>query len=261
VTELGQARRRELDLIARTPTRSGEPELVLVHVELEGRAKPDFPERMCDYYTLLRRRRQMPVLPIVVYITGGRGRRQWEWYRESVLGDVILSFRYRQLRLKSLKAEEAAKSAEPLVCALAVLMDRRGADPAVLKVQSLEHIGRAGLDPLRTWLLANVVESFLPLRAAARKRYEQLLTREEYQMAKQWDYHAWNEHTRAEAMQQGLVRAKREDILTILRARFSPFPDELARQIETISTLSELDALLVRAATANSLDDVRAGLH
>src|SRR5438105_8436611 len=51
-TDLGQARRRELDLVAQTATRSGEPELVLVHVELQARSAPDFPERMFQYYTL-----------------------------------------------------------------------------------------------------------------------------------------------------------------------------------------------------------------
>src|SRR5947209_20108697 len=119
-------------------------DLLRVHVELQARPAPDFPLRMFRYYTLLRQRHGLPVLPIVVYITGGTGRSRWEWYREAVLSETVLWFRYRRLRLKALKAEEAVRSDEPLVCALAVLMARRGADPAILKVQSLEGIRRSG---------------------------------------------------------------------------------------------------------------------
>jgi nucleotide-binding universal stress UspA family protein len=255
-TDLGQARRRELDLVAQAATKGGEPELILVHIELQARPEPGFPRRMFEYYALLRGRHHLPVLPIVVYVAGGRSRRQWEWYREEVLGEQILTFRYRQLRLKALKAEEAVRTEDPLVCALAVLMDRRGADLAVLKAQSLEKIGQSGLDEVRQWLLANLVETYLPLTAASQRRYEQLLAREEYQMAKRWDYHAFRDQMREE----GLMSAKREDILTVLRARFTPLPDDLTRRIEAIVSPSELDALLVRAATAVSLDEVRASL-
>lgn len=263
-TDMGQARRRELDLIAQTATKSGDPEMILVHVELQARPEPDFPRRMFEYYALLRGRHHLPVLPIVVYVAGGKSRRQWEWYREGVIGEQILAFRYRQLRLKALKAEEAVRTEYPLVCALAVLMDRRGADLAVLKAQSLEKIGQSGLDEVRQWLLANLVETYLPLTTATQRRYEQLLAREEYQMAKQWDYHAFRDQMREEGLQQGLqqglMSAKREDILTVLRARFTPLPDELTQRIEAIVSPSELDALLVRAATAGSLDEMRASL-
>jgi hypothetical protein len=156
-TDFPQGRHRELDLVARVVTRSGEPEFVLAHVELEARRKRDFPSRMFDYYTILRRRHQLPVLPIVVYITGGRGLKRWEIYREGVFGEVIVTFRYRRLRLQALNATEAVASGDPLVCALAVLMDRRGADLAVLKAVSLESIGRSQLDEARQALLVNVV--------------------------------------------------------------------------------------------------------
>jgi len=213
-----------------------------------------------SYYTLLRQRHGLPVLPIAVYVTGGKGRRQWEHYREDALEESVLVFRYRRLRLKALRAQEAARSDHPLVCALAVLMDRRGADPAVLKVQSLAGIGRSGLDEARRWFLAHVVETYLRLAPAAQTRYQQLLEQEEHQMAKQWDYYTWRDQMREEGRQEGEVRAKQDGIMMIMQARFAPVPEELRRRVEAIRVPAELDALLVRVATASSLDDVRAAL-
>ena len=79
-------------------------------------------------------------------------------------------------------------------------------------------------------------------------------------MAKQWDYYTWRDQMREEGRQEGEVRAKQDGIMMIMQARFAPVPEELRRRVEAIRVPAELDALLVRVATASSLDDVRAAL-
>src|SRR5262249_30226668 len=93
-----EGRHRTLDLVAQVPTRNGSTRLVLVHVELQARPEPDFPWRMLDYYGLLRRRYRLPIIPIVVHITGGRGSGEWEQDREETFEDLIVLFRFRRLR-------------------------------------------------------------------------------------------------------------------------------------------------------------------
>jgi hypothetical protein len=87
-----------------------------------------------------------------------------------------------------------------------------------------------------------------------------LLTQEEYQMAKLQDYERWREQQRREGREQGLeqgrLEAKREAVLTVLRARFAPVPDEWVRRVEAIETLPELDALFLRLLQAHRLDEV-----
>jgi hypothetical protein len=56
------------------------------------------------------------------------------------------------------------------------------------------------------------------------------------------------------------LRAKQEDLLTVLRTRFSPVPEELARRIEEIESPTDLDTILARASTATSLEEVRSVL-
>jgi hypothetical protein len=272
-TDVGGGLRREMDLVARVLTRDGDPELILVLVELQARPEPDFSWRLFEYYTLLRRLYRLAVLPMVVYVRGGRGVERWEEYREALFGETIILFRYRRLRLRALEAEAAVHSGEPLSCALAPLMNRRGVDLAVLKAESLRGIGQSRLDEARRWLLANFVETYLPLSGPAEQQYRQMLAQEEFQMARQLDYETWREQQRQEGLQQGrqegrqeghqegLLEGKKDVLLAVLRARFGSVAGDLERQIRSIDTVEELDALVVSAVRAASQEEVRAALH
>lgn len=44
---------RIADLVARVRPRDGEPELLLIHIEVQADRRKEIPERMFDYYTLL----------------------------------------------------------------------------------------------------------------------------------------------------------------------------------------------------------------
>jgi hypothetical protein len=248
-TDVGSGRQRTLDLIAQVGTKGGEVELVLIHVEFEARYERDFPPRMFEDYGLLRRRHRIPVLPIVIYITGGRGEDKWEEYRDEWLGETIALLRFLRLRLKGLKAREVVQEANPLTAALGVLGDRRGADLAALKVASLERIGRSRLDEARQYLLLNFVETYLPLQAAEERRYQEMLAREEHQVAKHVEM-TWGDRMRLEG--------KREAVLTVLRSRFTVVPEELARRIEAIQAEADLERLLERAAIVSHPDELRA---
>jgi hypothetical protein len=243
-------------LVGEVRTRSGRPELILIHVELQARPEPDFPWRFFEYYTLLRRRHRVPVLPIVLYVRGGRGSERWEIYRELVFDAEIVIFRYRRLRLRSLRAMEVAREGNPLACALAALMDRRGADPAELKATSLKGIGSSSLDEARRWELASFVERYLPLQGTAEARYQEFLGQEEYQVAKRLDYETWRRQEREE----GALLAMRAAVLSALEERFAPVSEEWRRRVEAIEAPSALDTLLRRVITASDAEEARAAL-
>ena len=64
-TDRHDGSRREADVVAKLHTRKGQPELVLIHVEVQARTEADVNERMFEYYTLLRSRYRLPIFPIV----------------------------------------------------------------------------------------------------------------------------------------------------------------------------------------------------
>lgn len=55
---------------------------------------------------------------------------------------------------------------------------------------------------------------------------------------------------------RGETRAKREDILKLLRLQFDSVPESVASRITSIPSLSRLDTLFDRVATAKTLDDI-----
>ena len=77
---------RVADLVAQVRSRRGEPEILLVHIEVQAERKHDVPARMFDYYTLLRRTYRLPVVPLAIYLRGGRAGLTREEYRVSLPG-------------------------------------------------------------------------------------------------------------------------------------------------------------------------------
>ncbi len=74
-TNIPEGKQRRSDLVVEVYTLEGVPEIVLVHIEVEYEWGSDFPERMFDYYTLLRWRYRLPIFPVAIYLTSGRGGR------------------------------------------------------------------------------------------------------------------------------------------------------------------------------------------
>ncbi len=71
-TDIPQGERRIADIVAEVRTLEGNPELVVVHVEIQRERKPDFSFRMWQYYVALRQRENLPVIPIAIISYAGR---------------------------------------------------------------------------------------------------------------------------------------------------------------------------------------------
>ncbi|HKH45756.1 MAG TPA: hypothetical protein VKM72_13930 [Thermoanaerobaculia bacterium] len=70
-TDWPTGRRRELDLLARVPVEDGAMAL-LIHVEIESRARGGMDQRLWGYYMQIRQRHDLLVLPILVNLRGGK---------------------------------------------------------------------------------------------------------------------------------------------------------------------------------------------
>ena len=60
-----------------------------------------------------------------------------------------------------------------------------------------------------------------------------------------------------EGKAEGIVEGKRRSVLQLLRLRFQSVPETLAERIAAIESVSDLDALLEQAMTAERLDDLQ----
>ena len=182
-TELHDGSRREADVVAKLRTGDGKPELVLIHVEIQLRPQRDVNERMFEYYSLLRLRYKLPIFPIVVYLRRGRKGLATEEYRETLFDTEILRFRYESVQLARLDAEEYLERGGPVGAALAALMDRsdrsRSRNLESLRVSRLRKVVESAFDQTKQLLLVDLVETYFPLSAQQRERYQRLVSREE----------------------------------------------------------------------------------
>ncbi|GMR24276.1 MAG: hypothetical protein BMS9Abin37_2798 [Acidobacteriota bacterium] len=182
-TELRDGSRREADVVAKHRTRDGEPELVLIHIEVQARTEPDVPERMFEYYSLLRSRYKLPIFPIAVYLSRGKKGFATEAYREQLFGTDILQFQYESVRLARLDAEEYLDKGGPVGAALAALMNRsarsRKRSLESLRISMLWKVVESALDGTSQVLLIDLVETYFPLSEKQRESYDRLVSRKE----------------------------------------------------------------------------------
>ena len=248
--DLPQGQTREVDVVAKLETNQGEPEIVLVHVEVQARPEKEFARRMFEYSALLWLRHRAPIFPVVLYLRGGEGLTDEE-YQLSLFGRELFRFGYASVGLAHLMAEEYLETG-PLGVALAVLMGRRkDADPVALEADMQRRVAESELEGQRKFLLLNVIETYSKLSEDERERLERLISRKEYRTVQEVK-ETWSDRI----LKKGIVEGKRETLLRLLTARFGPLSPEVIAKVNAVSSADEVDAYLDRILTAESLKDI-----
>jgi hypothetical protein len=252
---------READVVARLETLDGRPELILVHVEIQGEQTSDFARRMFEYYAVLRVHYRLPVFPIALYLRGGPRSRLAE-YREDLFGQELLTFRYHSVALARLPAEEYVGTS-PLGAALSALMRlRKSRDRAALMASMLQRVAASGLNDTLKYLLVNVIKTEFVLSGEDAERYRCLVNRKEFRAVQEVEL-TWAdkliERGRQEGLEKGreagVVEGKRKTLLRQLSAKFGGIPEAVTARAEAMSE-TELDSVLDRILTATTLRDL-----
>lgn len=246
--------RREADLLARVPLRSGGS--LLIHVEVEARARKPMPRRLRTYASRIQASYDGQVLSLVLYIKGGEPGICWQELEEEVKTPEVTSFRYVTFGLSGCRAEDYLKRPEPLSWALAALMDPGARSHGELRLACLQRIGEAKLPMERRGLLEDFVEAYLPLTLQEQKEYK----KQDERIGRQRMWMPWSERMRAEGYREGKKEGARETLRKVLirqlRRRFGPLPEEVKQQVEEITSVPRLNGLLERVLTASSLQEL-----
>lgn len=245
-------RRREPDVVARVRTSKGDPEIVVLHVEVQTETKGDFRRRMFEYYALLWLELEAPVFPIALHLKSGPPDGiTTEEYRQELFGREVMRFRYASVALARLVGREYVEKG-PLAAALAALMRRRR-DPEELELQlrMLRRVVTSGLDEAMQYLLINVIETYFPVPDTERERYGRLLSREEYKVVHDAEL-TWGDRLLLKGVEQG----KRETLKRLLAAKFGPLAADVDARIDAVTSAEELDGYLDRVLTASTLEEI-----
>jgi hypothetical protein len=261
-TDVPDGEHRRLDLVAQVPTTHGGPELVLVHVEVEARARRRMGRRLFEYAMQLWLRHRRPLVPIVVYLRGGRPDVTHQSEPLETFGRPFMVFHYYSFGLSRSQAADYVTRPEPLAWALAALMSRRGLTTAELRLACLHPLARTKLDPARKFLLTNFVDSYVQLDDADREEYESLLAQDANREVAAMELTLTTNADRlvrkgfADGLREGREHGQRDLLLRQLTRRFGPLPERAQQRLQALTSPEELARLAERVLDAQSLDDL-----
>jgi len=240
---------RITDVVGEVKTFAGEPELIIVHVEVEGNDPKPLPRRMFDYYALMRILQQKPVLPLALVFAYGVGGLKWRTYQEKLWGRELVRFRYGQVGLRALDSAEYLNQNNPIAATLAVLMKRRGRSKAQVKLTALQTVVNSNLTEGDKLFLINMVETYL-------LQQEVFDAREEIMQALQVIEDTWMDKILAKGQQQGQQEGMRTLLLLMLSSKFGPLPQTIVDQLNAIDDTAVFANLSQQLLTATRLDEI-----
>ena len=156
--------------------RSEETWLALVHVEIEAADKvAPLRRRMYHDYEPLRRRHNLPVLPIGLYLRVGLEGIGWDVYEEKFWEEQLVRFRYPYIGLPALDAEQYVRQENWLGVALAALMGVSQERRIELAGEALERLVHSPENAYRKTLLCECVSAYLPTNDEQRRQFEHMV--------------------------------------------------------------------------------------
>jgi hypothetical protein len=242
--------RRTLDLLARVRTLRGEDELLLIHVEVEADPRRDFPGRMFDYYTLLRLRRRLPILPIAVYLKPGFGGITVGRYEERTLSVPVVQFQYHLIALPDLTSTDLPPD-NPLAHVFWSFLRDRPQDPVELRLRAYRGIARTTGDPGRRALLVGFTDAYTKLTAA---QVRELRTR-----AQQSEDPIVSLLV-PDFVKEGRAEGLREAVRRVATARLGPLPADVDAAVARMAGAESLLAVLDALPAVESVDELRTRL-
>jgi predicted transposase YdaD len=227
-SDIGRGDRHEVDLLAKVRLH-GSDAYVLVHVENQSQWRAEFPERMFQYYALIRSKLAVPVYPIAVYSFDLPLSLAPRIYEQRILGLDVLHFAFEAIQLNALHWRQFVAKPNPVASALMVKMRIDPADRPRVKLQCLRMLATLKLDPARNRLITVFMNSYLRLTREEAGVYHsemQQLAPEEKAFVLEIE-NEWTEWGREQGREQGRVEGRVALVARLLRRRFGDLPTDL----------------------------------
>ena len=206
-----------------------------------------------------------PIVPIVFYT----GEQTWrtplvlseQMNLPAMLSEFIPTFNTLFLSVKDADAADLTKTDHPLGWLLTVLQKEHAnkEDIRAALMEAVAHIDTLDAEETQQWQRAIFYLYLLILHRRPSVEHDELktLVHQHIQETSRREETKVMAQTMAQYLiEQGETQAKRDAVLKLLRLRFDLVPESLINKISTTPSLSQLDTLFERVATAKTLDDI-----
>jgi hypothetical protein len=209
---------------------------------------------MHAYYEQLRRRHDLPVLPIALYLRVGLDGIGWDLYEETYWEHRLLSFTYAYVGLPGLDGEQYVAGEHLLGVALTALMRVPPERRAAVHAEALRRLAEARENDYRRYLLLECLEAYATLDQAQAQELEALLRTERYQGAQAMAVTTFEKGLQT-GLQQGRQQGWRTALQKLLEARFGPLSPSTQERLDSLSPerLEELTLALLEAQSLQEL--------
>jgi hypothetical protein len=262
-----QGERRALDLVGRVPLLAGVeapfPEgaaegFVLIHLEVESNDRiARFRRRFFEYYCDLRRKYDLPVWPIGVFLRVGLDGVGWASYEETFWEQKLLQFWFAYVGLPALDAETYLYGENLLGVALTSLMRVPRERRVELHAEGLDRIVHARDNEWRRYLLAECLQAYSDFDPAEWERLQELLITDKYKEARQMTL-TYFERGKIQGEVLGERNALQRMAMRQLEVRFGPLPTPAKERLAALS-VAQLEQLILDFVHAKSLKDLGLG--
>jgi len=242
------------DVVADVKTLTGEPEVIIVHVEVEARNKKTLPQRMFEYYSLLRILRQEAVLPLALVLLPRADGLGWQTYRENLFGEELVKFRYGQVGLRDLPGQDYLALGDPVAAGLAALMKFKPEEKARAKLTGLKTVVESNLGLGDKHFLVNLIQTYLPKEDV---EVEGIIEGGDLVMEALADIElSWAEKIEQQGEIKGELKGKRNMLLYLLRSKFGALPPDFTMRLNRIQSDVVFDDIAEQLLTAQSLAEI-----
>jgi len=250
-TDIPKGEQRTTDLVVKVATKDGEPEIILVHVEVEGTWRSTFPYRMYEYYALLRLRLRLPVFPIAILPERKVKGFEQETYREELFGYELLNFSYFHLGLPGMSIDDYWDDNNPVSWGLSALMDKGEQDRILFLAECYRRIRDSYLNEAEKALLINFIETCYQLTPEEEAQFQSLLVQGVNQEVREVRETFFDKLKR-----QGRIQGKQEALSQLMQVRFGKLPQKVVDKVRKIGSEEELTILLDKVVTVSSLTEL-----
>ena len=254
-TDIPKGKQRTTDLVVKVATKDGEPEIILVHVEVEGTWRSTFPYRMYEYYALLRLRLRLPVFPIAILPERKVKGFEPETYREELFGHEFLRFSYFHLGLPGMSVDDYWDDDNPVSWGLSALMDKGERNRILFLAECYRRTRDSNLNEAEKALLINFIETCYQLTLEEETQFQSLLNQIEYQEVREVRETFFDKLERR-GREQGRIQGKQEALSQLMQVRFGELPQKVVDKVRKIGSEEELTILLDKVVTVSSLAEL-----